>query len=148
MSRKDDVRNDKKTGCAKPAQKADERKIENINYAQATIFDERTISGSFDVILAFYILHLLEDTPQVIRRMHELLKPGGLVISVTPCLGEGTKLLSMSLSLAAKIGLVPQIRSYKVSELEGSIAAGNFEIIETERLAIKTAEYFIVARKS
>lgn len=42
--------------------KADGRKIENIVYAHSTIFDERYKRGSFDVILVFYILHLLEDT--------------------------------------------------------------------------------------
>ncbi len=32
------------------------------------------------MILGFYILHLLEDTPKVMKRMNELLKPGGLII--------------------------------------------------------------------
>jgi len=129
-------------------QKADGRNIENIDYAQATIFDERYLSGSFDVILAFYILHLVEDTHQVIQRIHELLKPGGLMISATPCMGERKTFLNIPLLLATKIGLVPNIRSFKISELEGSIAAGNFEIDETERLKKSSPEYFIVARKS
>lgn len=126
--------------------KADGRKIENIDYENSTIFDERYKRGSFDVILVFYILHLLEDTPKVMKRMNELLKPGGLIISASPCMGEKT-FLSILLSLVGKIGLIPNIRSFKISELEDSIANGNFEIVETECLHKSSPEYFIVAKK-
>jgi len=127
-------------------QKADGRGIENIDYAHATLFDERYERGSYDVILAFYILHLLEDTPKVMQRINELLKRGGLIISVTPCMGE-KPFLSSVLSLVSKIGLVPSIRSFRISELQDSIASGNFEIVETECLAQSSQEYFIVAKK-
>ncbi len=126
--------------------KADGRKIENIDYAHSTIFDERYKRGSFDVILVFYILHLLEDPHKVMQRINELLKPGGLIISATPCMGEKT-FLSILLSLVSKIGLIPSIRSFKISELEDSIANGNFEIVETECLHQSSYQYFIVAKK-
>ena len=29
----------------------------------------------------------MEDTPKVMQRINELLKPGGLFISATPCMG-------------------------------------------------------------
>ena len=50
-------------------QKADGRKIENIDYVHSTIFDERYKRGSFDVILVIYILHLLENTRSEERRV-------------------------------------------------------------------------------
>ena len=43
--------------------KAAERKIENIDFAQSTIFDERYQRESFDVILALNVLHLLNLHP-------------------------------------------------------------------------------------
>jgi 2-polyprenyl-3-methyl-5-hydroxy-6-metoxy-1,4-benzoquinol methylase len=125
--------------------KADRRKIENIDYVHSTIFDERYKRGSFDVVLVFYILHLLEDTHEVIQRINELLKPGGLIISATPCMGEKKIFLSTLLLLVSKIGLVPDMRSFKISELEDLIANGNFEIIETKSLT--PTECFIVAKK-
>ncbi|MCZ7372206.1 MAG: class I SAM-dependent methyltransferase [Candidatus Methanoperedens sp.] len=82
--------------------KAEGRKIENIDYEHSTIFDERYKRGSFDVILVFYILHLLEDTPKVMQRINELLKPGGMIISATPCMGEKT-FLSILLSLVTRL---------------------------------------------
>jgi 2-polyprenyl-3-methyl-5-hydroxy-6-metoxy-1,4-benzoquinol methylase len=55
---------------------------------QATIFDTRLKEETFDVILAFGILHLLKDFPKAIRRINELLKPGGWFISSTACMGK------------------------------------------------------------
>ena len=127
-------------------QKADGRKIENIDYAQSTLFDERCERGSYDVILLFYILHLLEDTPKVMQRINELLKPGGLIISVTPCMGE-KPFLSFLLSLVSKIGLVPSVRSFRISELENLTASGNLETIETECLVQSSQQYLVVAKK-
>lgn len=126
--------------------KADDRKIQNIDFSHSTIFDERYKSGSFDVILAFYILHLLEDNQKTIQRINDLLKPGGLVISATPCIGEKI-FLNISLSLLSKIGLVPEIKSFKICELEDLIDNGKFEIIENESLHKGVPQIFIVAKK-
>ncbi|VVB51778.1 Ubiquinone biosynthesis O-methyltransferase [uncultured archaeon] len=122
-----------------------EHKVKNIDFAQTTIFDEKLRKGSFDVILCFYLLHLVEDTPKVMQRINELLKPGGLIISATPCIRE--TFLGVLLSLVSKIGLIPPITSFKISELEDSIANGNFEIVETECLHKSGQKYFIVAKK-
>ncbi|MCX9082581.1 MAG: class I SAM-dependent methyltransferase [Candidatus Methanoperedens sp.] len=122
-----------------------ERKVNTIDFAQATIFDEKLKPGSFDVILCFHLLHLVEDIPKVMQRINELLKPGGLIISATPCI-KGT-FLGVLLLLVSKIGLIPQITSFKVSELEDLMIDGNFEIIETECLNKSGQQYFIVAKK-
>ncbi len=126
--------------------KAEERDIKNIDYAQSTIFDVRNKSGSFDVILAFYVLHLLEDEHLVIQRINELLKPGGLFISATPCVGEKIFLRNL-LFLAGSVGLVPNIRAFKICNLVKTIDEGNFSIVETDCFKKSSQEYFIVARK-
>ena len=128
--------------------KASEHKSANIDFAQSTIFDERLKKESFDVILAFNILHLLEDTQKAVQRINELLKPGGLVISSTACMGENkTSFISILLFLVMKIGIIPSIKFFKISELEDSIANGNFQIVETESLTHNPTSYFIVAKK-
>ena len=131
--------------------KAAERKIQNIHFAQSTIFDERYKRESFDVILAFNILHFLEDTQKVMTRINELLKPKGLIISVTPCLGEKKSfiniLIFLLVFLQTKMGMVPYIRFFRISEFEDSIANANFQIVETESLHSPGEQYFIVAKK-
>lgn len=122
-----------------------ERKLENIDFAQTTIFNEKLEKGSFDVILCFYLLHLVDDTPKVMQRINELLKPSGLIISAIPCI-RGT-FLGVLLSPMSKIGLIPSITSFKISELEDLMTDGNFEIVETECLHKSGQQYFVVAKK-
>jgi 2-polyprenyl-3-methyl-5-hydroxy-6-metoxy-1,4-benzoquinol methylase len=126
--------------------KADNRKIQNVGYSHSTIFDERYKSGSFDVILAFYILHLLNDNQNAVQRINDLLKPGGLIISVIPCIGEKI-FLNVSLSILSKIGLVPNIKSFKTRELEDLFSRANFQTIENESLHQDIPQCFIVAKK-
>jgi 2-polyprenyl-3-methyl-5-hydroxy-6-metoxy-1,4-benzoquinol methylase len=131
--------------------KADKLKIENADFAQSTIFDEKLVNESFDAILVFNILHFFEDPLKVVNRINELLKPGGLIISVTPCLGENMALLTyfqFSLFLMlSKIGLIPYIKRFRFQELDDIIANGNFKTIETEKFYQEIFGYFIVAKK-
>lgn len=109
--------------------------------------DERYKKGSFDAILVFHVLHLLEDVHIALLRMNELLKPGGLLISATPCIGEKIFLRNL-LFFAGRVGLVPSIRSFKIRNLVDTIEEANFSIVESDCLKKSSQEYFIVARKT
>jgi ubiquinone/menaquinone biosynthesis C-methylase UbiE len=128
------------------------REIENIDFVHTTIFDERYKRESFDVILAFGVLHVLDDDQKAVQRITELLKPGGLFISTTPCLKEkmalSNKFQLYFYLLLIKIGLLPNILSrFRFSELEDLITTGDFQVIETEKLFQKMSCYFIVEKK-
>ena len=131
--------------------KAVERKIENIEFTKSTLFDAGFKKESFDVILALNIMHFLEDTQKVMKRINDLLKPGGLLISVTPCLREKKSFLNilifLLLFIQTKTGMLPYIRFFKISEFEYSITHSDFHIIETEKLHSPGEQYFIVAKK-
>jgi 2-polyprenyl-3-methyl-5-hydroxy-6-metoxy-1,4-benzoquinol methylase len=127
---------------------AGERNIENIKFIQSTIFDESYSKETFDVVMAFNILHLLEDTQEVIQRINELLKPGGVLISETACLGEKKVFFSILLTPLRKIGIFPYANLLKISELEEFITTGNFQIIESKKLDHSPPmSQFIIARK-
>jgi 2-polyprenyl-3-methyl-5-hydroxy-6-metoxy-1,4-benzoquinol methylase len=131
--------------------KAAEHKIEHIHFAHTTIYDERYKPGSFDVVMAFNILHLLADLRPALQRINELLKPGGILISTTPCLGEKmaiyNRLLMPLLWLSSKIGIIPHVNFFNASELEGLIANANFQILETEDFYNGNTDHFVIARK-
>jgi SAM-dependent methyltransferase len=109
--------------------------------------NERHEPRSFDVILAFNILHLLRDLPQVTQRINDLLRPGGLFISSTPCLGGKWAPLNVFLLLLSKVGLVPYLTPFKPAELEDLVVDGGFQIVEMESLEHTPPNYFIVAEK-
>lgn len=132
--------------------KADEHKTPNINFTQATIFDDRLKKGSFDVILAFNILHYLEDTQKVMYRINELLKPDGFFISSTECMGEEEKkkfsrFLSFSALFIMKKARIITTKFYKFNELEDSILNGNFQIVETDKLKLRHLRFYFIAAK-
>jgi ubiquinone biosynthesis O-methyltransferase len=132
--------------------KAVASKVENINFVQTDIFDKRYKKESFDVILAFNMLHTMIDPQVVMRRIYELLKPEGLFISVTPCLREKMAfLVNIQIQLVrilCKIGVIPiPIRRLKSSELDDLLVNGDFQTIDTEKLYKGASSYFVVAKK-
>ncbi len=120
--------------------------VENVHFSQSTIFEEQFKDESFDVITAFNVLHLVETQP-VLRRINELLKPGGLFISDTPCLGDAKSVVSFVISLASKVGLVPKIQKLCVAGLEDLLENERFQIIEKEHSIDTVPLDFIVAKK-
>ncbi len=128
-------------------QKAHDRQVDNINFNQIDVFDQRLVSNSFSAIIAFGIFHLLDDAPKVLARLNDLLATGGLLISQTPCLGERSWVFRSLIRLVVKLGLAPTIRSLTIAELESLVSSSNFEISETKIWDEKMAVQWIVARK-
>lgn len=131
--------------------KASECTNHTLSFSHAILFDGSLNIGSFDVILAFNVLHFLEDKEMGMQRIYQLLKPGGLCISATGCLGEKGGLLRIYIILAMILGRVPPMRFFTIPELEESFTGGNLHILETAYLnrdTGKTPNYFIVAQKS
>ena len=133
-------------------EKAVVNKVENANFSQADIFDNRYTNESFDVILAFNMLHTIPNPQNVMKRIHGLLKPEGLFISVTPCLRDKSSFLFNAqiqlVRILTKTGIIPiPIRRLKSSELDDLIANGGFQTIETEKIFKGASSYFVVAKK-
>ena len=113
--------------------KADERGIKNIAFTKATIFDESLEKESFDVILSLSILHLVEDPTQAMDRINQLLKPGGVFISATPCLGEKafvSILMNIPIFLLSKIGILPPINFFSASNLADRLRMRIFKLLK------------------
>jgi 2-polyprenyl-3-methyl-5-hydroxy-6-metoxy-1,4-benzoquinol methylase len=130
----------------------EEEGADNVEFLHATIDDERFAEGSFDVIMAFNIIHVLEHKRQTLARISQLLEPGGLLISMTPCLAErmsiGTKLSFSFYLLLMKLRLFPDfLTMFTFSELEDLIGGNGYEIIDTERMFHRMSGEFIVAKK-
>lgn len=127
-------------------QKAEKHKVQNINFLQTTIFHDNLKSESYDIVFAFYILHLLEDPQKVLAKIYSLLKPGGLFISVCPCMGE-TKTLGSLMSFVSKLGFVPTVKSFKTKELEELIEEQHFQIVESKKLVGSFSQQYLVCKK-
>jgi ubiquinone/menaquinone biosynthesis C-methylase UbiE len=129
-------------------EKALVQNVRNVRFVRASVFAEDLERGSFDVVMGFNLLHLLEDIPGAVRRISQLLKPGGLFISKTVCLAEQSRLWSLVLAVMKALGLAPYVRCLKLAELEDIVTGAGFEIIETGLYPPSPPSRFIVARKS
>ena len=133
-------------------QRAESLGAGKVAFSQATIFDATLLADSYDAVLALAIFHLLDDTPRVLERIRELLKPGGTLVSVTPCLGEAgslaIRIAVVGVRIATWMRLVPRVRFFKLAELQGVLVAAGFELTQMERLEGGTPEYFVVARRA
>jgi ubiquinone/menaquinone biosynthesis C-methylase UbiE len=132
--------------------KKNELKISNISFTQGTIFDSYLEKHSFDTIIAYGIIHLLEDNQKVIQRIYELLKQGGLFISTTACMKDKMamkpRIEVIIYILMNRLGISPlYLNMFKSSDVKKIIEDQNFQIIETEKIKDGIPAIFIIARK-
>ena len=81
--------------------------------------------------------------------MKRALKPGGLLISKTPCLAEMNALIRFAVPVMRAIGKAPYVSFFSAAQLEAEIARMGFSIIERARHGSgrRDPRIFIVARK-
>ncbi len=127
--------------------KAAAEQVDNVRFDRMDASDPRLSERSVSAVIAFNVLHLVDDARDVLARIHEALQPGGLLISKTPCLAEWRWLFRSVVGLAMKVGLAPPIRSLKVAELESLVSASGFEIIQNEVWEPESSIQWIVARR-
>jgi len=128
-------------------EKAQIKKIENVEFSRADVDDVALVKNSFSKVLAFNILHLVDDASKKVNRLYDLLNEGGIIISETPCLGERGWLVKSLIIFAQKIGLAPPILNLTYKELESVFTSNNFEIIENEVLDANRKTHWVVAKK-
>ena len=126
--------------------------VVNVDFQQADIFDEEFENGSCDVVLALNMLHTVPDPESVVQKTIELLKAGGLFISVTPCLGgKKSALVSLQILLVRallKVGIIPiPIRQLKSADLDDLMDDERLQVIENEAIFKGASSYFMVAKK-
>lgn len=121
--------------------------IANITFQQAGIETFRAPDASYDAVLGLSILHLLADRDAAIAKVHRLLKPGGVFVSSTTCLGETMKLLKYIGPIGRLLGLMPRVAVFTPDELRASIAGAGFAI-EHDWQPGRGKAVFIVARKA
>ncbi len=135
-------------------EKAAAQGVENVRFERGTLDDAKLEPGSFDVVMGFNFLHLLEDLPGAVARVHALLKPGGTFVSKSVCLKEHSRLWAIPLAVLRAMGRAPYVSLLRIAELEGIITDAGFEILETgsypesRRWPPSPPNRFVVARRS
>lgn len=130
-------------------EKAEAEAAGNITFEAGAPDESPWPDATFDVVLAFNLLHLVKARKDALAGMRRLLKPGGLFISKTPCLKEMNPFIRLLVPVMQAVGQAPYVAIFSGEELEREIVAAGFEIIERDRHGAtkKDPRPFLVARK-
>ncbi|MEX0962900.1 MAG: class I SAM-dependent methyltransferase [Pseudohongiellaceae bacterium] len=126
-------------------EKASSANIGNVEFRAETLNECAQAKGSFDVVMAHNILHLIQDPQTAINTAYELLKPGGAFVTSTACLGEGLPHWRILLFLGKIFGKVPFVNVLKRKQLEQYFSNAGFELdLEWHRHKVSA---FIILKK-
>ena len=126
--------------------KADEKNITNITFEQSTIDKLNVSDETLDAVLALSVLHLLNNKEEVIEKVYKMLKPGGIFVTSTACLGDTMKYFKYIAPVGKFFGFMPLVKVFTAKELENSIFSGGFALDYSWRSG-KGGAVFIVAKK-
>jgi SAM-dependent methyltransferase len=121
----------------------------NLAFLRADLFDPEAVPGPYDAALAFNFLQLMDDLPAAMAAAARRLRPGGLFISKSVCLGEGGwRTVRFVVRGLKAFGVLPPIQFLTIAALERSVAEAGFEILERDLHPERPPSLFLVARKA
>ncbi|MGK7889240.1 MAG: class I SAM-dependent methyltransferase [Leptolyngbyaceae cyanobacterium] len=127
--------------------KAIAQNISNITFEQADIADLNLPDQSLDAVLGLSILHLLEDKEGAIAKVYQLLKPDGIFVTSTACLGDNMGWFKLIAPIGRILGLFPLVQVFTTQELETSLTQAGFDL-DHQWQPGKGKAVFIVAQKT
>jgi ubiquinone/menaquinone biosynthesis C-methylase UbiE len=126
--------------------KAEAGQIGNVTFETKAVDDHDIAESRYDAIMAHNLLHLLKDPEAAIVAAYRGLKPGGVFVSSTACIGD----MSWYFRIIAPVGhflrLIPFVKVFTQAQLEQSLTKAGFEV-DHEWLPKQNAAVFIVALK-
>jgi ubiquinone/menaquinone biosynthesis C-methylase UbiE len=124
--------------------------VSRLNFAVADADMPVCQEGAHHAVLAFNMLHLVGDLEATLKHIAKALKPGGLLISKTPCILEmNLAIRYLALPVMKAIGKAPPLLCFNEHILKSAITRQGLEIVYVERHGTqgKDPRVFIVARK-
>ena len=120
--------------------------IDNVTFEALSVDALEVPGASIDVVMAHRVLHLLEDKERAIADIHNMLKPGGVFVTSTACIGDMMLPIRLIVPVGRFLRLFPPVKVFSVAELKDSLESAGFEI-DYEWQPKKSAAAFIICRK-
>lgn len=125
---------------------AEAANVSNVTFTCANIEGFSQDGTTYGVIMGHSILHLLENKEAVIATVYDALKPNGVFVSSTACIGGKNAFIKLGLAIGKRLGLLPLVQSFSVDELVQSLTNAGFTIAHQWQPEDSDA-VFIVAKK-
>ena len=128
-------------------EKTEAQGMENVTVTQTDLFDTCLAEESFDAVLACNVLLYIKDRTAALARIRALLKPQGMLLLVSDCLGEGITRERMTKWFEYKTGKRPYVSFDTMRSLEREVANAGFSVLARENLFPAPPNLFLAARK-
>lgn len=128
-------------------EKAKGENVGNIHFIQGDIFMEELKPGTFDVVMIFNVLLYMEEQDAAMKRVYELVKPGGYLSVAADCLKYSFTKEALRKWYRSRTGRMPFVEFYTPESLKRLVLSHGFKIAETEKLFRRPVNYFLVGKK-
>ncbi len=130
--------------------KAAKANVTNVTFEVCAIDALDVMDSSVDMVMAHSILHLVADRDAALTRLFRMLKPGGVLVSSTVCIGDSL-LMKLLVPILAPIGRLlgkfpNTLRIFTGAQLKQSMERAGF-VIDHEWRPGPTKAAFIIAKK-
>ena len=123
--------------------------VENVSFVEGRLADVALQPGTLDGLCAFSLLHLVSDRSETLKRIYDLLKPGGFFISSTVCLGESWAPYAPILRVMRWLGKAPNVLVFSKAALVSDIErAGFVELSQPEVGAAPTIAFMVAIKQA
>lgn len=128
-------------------EKARAQNRSNVAITNTDLFDPCLEPGSFDIVTAFNVLLYLPDLQAALARIKELLKPGGMFLSATDCLGSRPSAMGLKKLVKSHTGTMPYVAFHTQRGLTQKITQSGFTVLERENLFPNPPNLFVAAQR-
>ena len=126
--------------------KAEAAGIGNVTFKVSSVDALDVPDASIDAVMAHNVLHLLVDRTRAIADIHRMLKPGGVFISSTACIGDMMLPLQLIVPVGRLLRLFPLVKVFSAAELKRRFELAGFDV-DHEWQPKRNAAAFIICRK-
>ncbi|WP_432448560.1 class I SAM-dependent methyltransferase [Aliiroseovarius marinus] len=119
---------------------------DNLTFEVANFEQMDIAPASYDMVQAHSVLHLLHDPQAAIQKAFDALKPGGVFVSSTACVG-GVWWLKLVAPVGQALGKIPHIAWFSEDDLRQMMRDAGFEVIEDWRPEGKIKALFLIAKR-
>ncbi|WOR14044.1 class I SAM-dependent methyltransferase [Hyphomonas sp. FCG-A18] len=120
--------------------------IENVSFEVADVDTYHGQGKTYDVVMAMSLVHLVEDRAALFEKVKGLLKPGGVFVSSTVCLGDHMAYMAPVFAVGRALGFLPIVKVFKSERLQNELVKAGFKIVHHWRPA-KGKAVFLVCQK-
>ena len=108
---------------------------------------ERLAEAPFDMIVALNLIHLIPDMGAGLATLRAMLKPDGLFISKTPCVGDMSRFIPLVIGAMKLVGKAPRtVHTLTTPQLVTLIEEAGFDILSAAPATTTDKRPYIVAR--